>query len=173
MKKLITAMEPQRDECGFWTHPDYFEPADGREFGTPGEHAAWLDAHRVVGLLKWLEDEVTDEQMEALEAGEFDYSQWNPTPPAGDGWFIASIHDTEDGPVCYWLRPVEGEPRALADLISRCHVEALKIELLQQHQVCKKAAHAYFCACDPGEERDAAGKFYQRIRMSLSRGGCQ
>ncbi|HFO4393433.1 TPA: hypothetical protein ACHJWK_005297, partial [Escherichia coli] len=22
----------------------------------------------------------------------------------GDGWFIGSIHDTEDGPVCVWLR---------------------------------------------------------------------
>ncbi|ENW8440524.1 hypothetical protein N5T03_28455, partial [Escherichia coli] len=21
-----------------------------------------------------------------------------------DGWFIGSIHDTEDGPVCVWLR---------------------------------------------------------------------
>ncbi|MED9131274.1 hypothetical protein RCM40_10780, partial [Escherichia marmotae] len=22
----------------------------------------------------------------------------------GEGWFIGSIHDTEDGPVCVWLR---------------------------------------------------------------------
>ncbi|HFO4767186.1 TPA: hypothetical protein ACHJ1G_005562, partial [Escherichia coli] len=22
----------------------------------------------------------------------------------GNGWFIGSIHDTEDGPVCVWLR---------------------------------------------------------------------
>ncbi|MCV5421355.1 hypothetical protein OFN47_32105, partial [Escherichia coli] len=24
--------------------------------------------------------------------------------PEGEGWFVGSIHDTEDGPVCIWLR---------------------------------------------------------------------
>ncbi|WP_261397492.1 hypothetical protein [Serratia fonticola] len=171
MKKPITAMEPQRDEYGHWTHPDFFEPANGMECAAPGEFEAWLDANRVVGHLQWMESDVTDEQLEALEAGDGDISQWNPTPPAGDGWFIGSIHDTEDGPVCYWLRPVEGEPRALADLISRCHVEALKIELLQQYQACKRAAHAYFSACEPGEERNAAGEFCKRIRPAPLLGG--
>ena len=23
---------------------------------------------------------------------------------SGDGWFVGSIHDTEDGPICIWLR---------------------------------------------------------------------
>ncbi|MFJ5378165.1 hypothetical protein ACIPSX_12545 [Pectobacterium sp. CHL-2024] len=39
-----------------------------------------------------------------FEAGDLNVSDWNPTPPAGDGWFVGSIHDTEDGPVCIWLR---------------------------------------------------------------------
>ncbi|WP_447869988.1 hypothetical protein [Serratia fonticola] len=159
MKKIITAMEPQRDQCGYWTHPDFFEPADGREYGAPGELEAWLDTNRVAGHL------------EALEAADGDISNWILTPPTGEGWFIGSIHDTEDGPVCYWLRPVEGEPTALADLISRCHVEALKIELLRLHRECTKAAHAYFCACDLGEERVAAGEMYQQIRLATRRGG--
>jgi hypothetical protein len=34
-------------------------------------------------------------------------SDWQPSAPAGDGWFIGSIHDTEDGPVCIWLREVK------------------------------------------------------------------
>lgn len=110
MSKLITALEPQRDECGFWTHPYFFVPANGGEFAAPGELEACLDDNRVTGRLKWLEDEVTEEQMEALEAGEFDFSLWNPTPPEGEGWFIGSIHDTEDGPVCYWMRPVDAIP---------------------------------------------------------------
>jgi hypothetical protein len=118
-----------------------------------------------------MESDITDEQLEALEAGDADISEWIPTPPAGEGWFIGSIHDTEDGPVCYWLRPVEGEPTALADLISRCHVEALKIELLRLHRECTKAAHAYFCACDLSEERVAAGEIYQQIRLATRRGG--
>ncbi|WP_257017967.1 hypothetical protein [Serratia fonticola] len=107
MNKQITAMEPQRDDCGYWTHPDYFEPADGREYGAEGEFAAWLHANRVVSTVLWMESDVTDEQLEALEAGDGDISQWTPTPPAGDGWFIGSIHDTEDGPLCVWLRPIE------------------------------------------------------------------
>lgn len=171
MIKQITAIEPQRDDCGFWTHPDFFVPADGRECGAPGEFEAWRDANRVVGHLQWMENDVTDEQLEALEASNGDISKWIPTSPAGEGWFIGSIHDTDDGPVCYWLCPVEGEPTALADLISKCHVEALKLELLRLHQACTNAAYAYFCACELGEERVVAGEIYQRIRLATRRGG--
>lgn len=170
MSKLITAVEPQRDQYGYWTHPDYFVPSDGREYGAPGEFEAWLDDNRVVGHLQWMESDVTEEQLEALEAGGGDISRWNPTPPEGDGWFIASIHDTEDGPVCYWLRPVEGDPTALADLVNRCHVAALKTEFLNSHRACIKAAYAYFCACELGEERVAAGEIYQRLRLAVYRG---
>ncbi|OCJ30617.1 hypothetical protein [Serratia sp. 14-2641] len=107
MSKLITAMDPQRDDCGYWTHPDYFEPADGREYAAPGEFEAWQDSNRVIAHVLWAECDVTDEQLEALEDSNGDISHWNPTPPAGDGWFIGSIHDTEDGPLCVWLRPIE------------------------------------------------------------------
>ncbi|HFY0714224.1 TPA: hypothetical protein ACIGWI_005050, partial [Escherichia coli] len=27
-----------------------------------------------------------------------------PEAPEGEGWFVGSIHDTEDGAVCIWLR---------------------------------------------------------------------
>ncbi|EJC4159266.1 hypothetical protein NMZ70_005405, partial [Escherichia coli] len=39
-----------------------------------------------------------------LDACDADISAWEPERPEGDGWFIGSIHDTEDGPVCVWLR---------------------------------------------------------------------
>lgn len=32
-------------------------------------------------------------------------SAWEPPRPEGEGWFVLSIHDTEDwGPVCVWVR---------------------------------------------------------------------
>ncbi|CAI0723991.1 Uncharacterised protein [Serratia proteamaculans] len=110
MSKLITALEPQRDENGYWTHPDYFVPANDMEFGAPGEFEAWLEANGLIGHLQWMESDATEEQQAAYEAGDGDVSQWNPTLPEGEGWFIGSIHDTEDGPVCYWLRPVDAIP---------------------------------------------------------------
>lgn len=171
MTKLITAVEPQRDENGYWTHPDYFVPANGMEFGAPGEFEAWKDANRVTGALQWMENHATAEQIEAYGSGDGDISQWNPTPPPGDGWFIASIHDTEDGPVCYWLQPVENDPDALRNLIEKHHTEALKREFIDAHQACEKAAYAYFCACELGEERSNAGEIYQRIRLATRRGG--
>jgi hypothetical protein len=33
----IKPLEVQRDEDGYWTHPDYFVPANGNEYGVPGE----------------------------------------------------------------------------------------------------------------------------------------
>lgn len=33
-----------------------------------------------------------------------DIAAREPEWPEGDGWFIGSIHDTEDGPACVWLR---------------------------------------------------------------------
>ncbi|HGA3039278.1 TPA: hypothetical protein ACIR5X_000772 [Serratia marcescens] len=170
MSKLITAVEPQRDQQGYWTHPDYFVPANGAEYGAPGEFEAWQEENRVTGVLQWMENHASAEQIDAYESRDGDISDWEPTPPAGDGWFIASIHDTEDGPVCYWLQPVENDPDALRNLIEKHHTEALKREFIDAHQACEKAAYAYFCACELGEERSNAGEIYQRIRLATRRG---
>ncbi|AUX72451.1 hypothetical protein [Erwinia pyrifoliae] len=103
----ITALPVERDEDGYWTHPDLFVPANGMEFGAPGEFESWKSVNRVTGHLQWMESDATEEQKAAYESGDGDVSQWKPTSPEGGGWFIASIYDTEDGPVCYWLRPVD------------------------------------------------------------------
>ncbi|WP_447879198.1 hypothetical protein [Serratia fonticola] len=173
MHKLITAMEPLRDQRGYWTHPNYFVPTNGMEYAAPGEFEAWLEAHRLVGDLRWMEEDATDDQLASFEAGDGNISQWNPTPPTGEGWFVGSIHDTEEGPICYWLRPIENDPIALKDHFDKSHVEALKIEFLRLHQACTKAAYAYFCACDLGEERITAHNIHERIRLAIRTGGFQ
>lgn len=78
-----------------------------------------------------LECEENAEDLQAVyDAGDCNLSMWQPTPPAGDGWFTASIHDTEDGPVCYWLRPIEFDPEALVVHFDNCYAEAFKTEHL-------------------------------------------
>ncbi len=45
-----------------------------------------------------------DEDDFDLDAAGPDIAVWEPERPEGEGWFVGSIHDTEDGPVCIWLR---------------------------------------------------------------------
>lgn len=46
---------------------------------------------------------------EALETGDHRYWQelrdWQPQPPAGDGWRLVVVCETEDGPVAWFVRP--------------------------------------------------------------------
>lgn len=107
----IKPMTAQRDEDGFWTHPDYFVPANGNENGVPGEFSAWLRQHNLESFTLSLEsDAAASEIAEKYFDGELggDISSWQPSKPEGKGWFIGSIHDTEDGPYCIWLRSVKG-----------------------------------------------------------------
>lgn len=43
------------------------------------------------------------------DGGGTDVSHWRPLPPDDDGWFIGSVHDLGDGPVCFWFRSVYQE----------------------------------------------------------------
>ena len=101
----ITALPVERNEHGCWTHPEYDKFCDGREHVPSAEFDAWVKGNG----LEWdycLRDEEFDECAPYLDSA--DFSQWQPLPPNGDGWFVGSIHDTEDGPVCVWLRSAEG-----------------------------------------------------------------
>ncbi|HEN3578789.1 TPA: hypothetical protein U5D98_002002 [Yersinia enterocolitica] len=170
MIKTITAVPVERNADGFWTHPDFFVPANGNEFGVEDEFDAWKALNRVTGATGWMEDEENAEELQAaFDSVGCDVSLWQPKPPAGDGWFLASIHDTEDGPVCYWLRSIEFDPEALAAHRDRSHLEALKMVLLTKHQAAVTAAHEYFAACDLGEERLFAAAIFERLRVATRR----
>lgn len=100
-------IEVKRDEYGYWTHPEYFEPANGNEYGFPGEFDAWLYKHNLQCHIMSIEcDDQAGEVAERHFEGQLDgdISEWQPTKPDGNGWFIGSIHDTEDGPYCIWFR---------------------------------------------------------------------
>jgi hypothetical protein len=101
----ITALPVERDQYGCWTHPAYDKFCDGRDHIPNSEFHAWVKANG----LEWgycLRDESFDDLGD--EWPDADFSMWQPEPPEGDGWFVDSIHDSEDGPVCIWFRNVKG-----------------------------------------------------------------
>ena len=95
----------KRDRCGYWSHPDYCAYFDGRESIPEDEYNEWLERIGMECFFTYLEDE---DGIPALhryfELGDADIHDWEPSPPDGQGWFIVSIHDTEDGPACIWMR---------------------------------------------------------------------
>ena len=99
----ITALPVERNQYGYWTHPLYDEFCDGREFISSDEFNTWLDKNGLAWKVVYRDEDDVDPNIDG-----YDISQWQPEPPAGEGWFVGSIHDTEDGAVCIWLRDAEG-----------------------------------------------------------------
>lgn len=98
---MIIAAEVKRDEQGYWTHPVL--ACSGCE--TSAELSYWLRTHKLQCFVMTMRDEAP----EAFAAGFTDEAPdargWIPEPPNDDdGWFLGSVHDTGDGPVCYWFR---------------------------------------------------------------------
>ena len=99
----ISAQTVVRDHWGGWTHPDFLQPAKGGDVLDPDEFKTWLYEHNLTSATAWMANDVPEWQMEIFwKSG--NWSDWLPSGPTGDGWFIGSIHDTEEGPVCIWLR---------------------------------------------------------------------
>jgi len=101
-KQIIAQVPVERDQHGQWTHPVW--PDDGEERQLP---YSWFAEHGLeLGLVEMENDGPEDLIAAWFGEGEIDCTPWTPTKPAGDGWFVFSIHDTEDGPVCIWVRPM-------------------------------------------------------------------
>lgn len=99
---LIQPVPVERDSDGFWTHPDY--PAWDED--TPQATVeAWFAEQGIEHRIVLFEDDAPEELQDVwLVNGEAPCEKWEPTAPKGDGWFTLSIHDTESGPVCIWVR---------------------------------------------------------------------
>ncbi|MCO2159889.1 hypothetical protein MXF38_18495 [Pseudomonas aeruginosa] len=101
MKPMIQAHLVERDQFGFWTHPNYPDLADNCSSSEAQETL------RRLGL------ELQNVFMESDAPRLYDsarsdqrYSEWIPTRPEAAGWFVLSIHDTDNGPVCQYVRPL-------------------------------------------------------------------
>jgi len=97
---MIIAAEVKRDEQGYWTHPALAR--SGCE--TSAELSYWLRTNKLQCFVMTMRDEAP----EAFAAGFTDEAPdargWIPEPPDDDSWFLGSVHDTGEGPVCYWFR---------------------------------------------------------------------
>ncbi|EFC5426861.1 hypothetical protein [Escherichia coli] len=95
----IKEMPVERDAYGCWTHPEYEKLCDGREHISTEEFNAWMEENNLQWTIRTM-----DEDDFNLDADGPDIASRKPERPEGEGWFIGSIHDTEDGPVCVWMR---------------------------------------------------------------------
>jgi len=97
---LIQPMPVERADMGEWTHPAW--PRDGEEDAIP---KSWFADNGLELFIVEMESDGPEElNRQWEEEGLCDCTAWVPSRPAGDGWFIFSIHNTEDGPICVWVR---------------------------------------------------------------------
>lgn len=103
---LIQPLPVERDRDGWWSHPgipDFSE--DVKAFN------AWLEEQGLEVTHKMLESEGESHPVYVsyFENEDTNITAWEPTEPAGAGWFTFSIHDTEDGPAYVWARRRAGD----------------------------------------------------------------
>ena len=99
----IIKVDVERDDNGYWCHPTLPEDAD-EGFDLEG----FLDTNGMESEFVVMEfDENTPAEVAAeyFEDGGHDISEWDPTPPEGEGWFLYSIFDSDDGPQACYVRP--------------------------------------------------------------------
>ncbi|HCW0874485.1 TPA: hypothetical protein OW380_005126 [Pseudomonas aeruginosa] len=98
---MIQAHLVERDQFGFWTHPNYPDLADNCSSNEAQETL------RRLGLeLQTVFMESDAPRLYDSARSDQRYSEWIPTRPEGAGWFVLSIHDTDNGPVCQYVRPL-------------------------------------------------------------------
>lgn len=88
-----------RNEVGMWTHPAYLAAFGGCETVPTGIIKGWLEGNDLVSKT------VVFAPSDTGDISWDDVAAWEPEAPEGEGWFIGSIHESEDdGVVCVWLR---------------------------------------------------------------------
>ena len=95
---LLAPVTIVRDHHGFFNHPGL--PACDEDVRLDKLLGAFGLETRLVDLESdALALDVKDKMCEA-----FDFSKWMPTPPAGDGWVLLQIQETEDGAYALFAR---------------------------------------------------------------------
>lgn len=97
---LISHQLVRRDENGMFWHADLppFDEGDGDKC------KQWLAKQGLTVKMVGIESAKDEISERYFKSGDPDCSYWEPERPDGEGWFCLSIHDTDDGPVCWWAR---------------------------------------------------------------------
>jgi hypothetical protein len=94
-------VELVRDKLGHVSHPGIPWSAFGEGDDCGAQFIAWGFELATV----WFEGDASEDVVDRyFEQADPDVRAWNPTAPDGAGWFLASLHDTESGPCCLWIR---------------------------------------------------------------------
>lgn len=103
---MIQPEEIQRNSDGMWAHSAWDAFCGEREWVPSDEVDEWIKEHGLEFAVIQLESESEDHPayISYFENEDPDLEAWAPSPPSGDGWFLLSIHDTEDGPIQMWAR---------------------------------------------------------------------
>ncbi|WP_323122492.1 hypothetical protein [Burkholderia alba] len=98
-RALLAPRAIVRDENGWLTHPAF--PACDEDVRAD----RFLAAFGIESAFVSMESEVDIDAFERhLESGDFNCSWWIPTMPAGEGWQLLEIYDTDAGPYALFAR---------------------------------------------------------------------
>ncbi|MGS0896862.1 hypothetical protein ACVBGC_30655 [Burkholderia stagnalis] len=105
-RALLAPRAIVRDENGWLTHPAF--PACDEDVRAD----RFLAAFGIESAFVSMESEVDIDAFERhLESGDFNCSWWIPTMPAGEGWQLLEIYDTDAGPYALFAREEQHETR--------------------------------------------------------------
>ncbi len=88
---------------GFTYHPDIPEGDDEKPI-TPHLWAIGWDG-KFVSAESDMSIEAYDKAVDSMN-----FLDWTPSRPEGDGWKLAAIYDTEDGPYALFVKPFPHQP---------------------------------------------------------------
>ncbi|MEQ9883260.1 hypothetical protein ABRP83_13900 [Pectobacterium brasiliense] len=104
--KKIIPVWPKRDKDGCWRHPDRLTTPFDEIGGTDEQYAEWYGARGMETKFTYMNDAFC-ECCTSGECAEFPALHWNPEPPAGSGWILTMIFDTEDVVCAEWIRYID------------------------------------------------------------------
>ena len=107
----IHPVDVVRDSDGWFSHPQYLAEPEWEyiEFIGREDFDRYCAERGIEAAMTSMESDDLDMLGQYVELGLCHCRDWQPSRPEGDGWFVLSIHDTEDGPVCVWGRRIEQE----------------------------------------------------------------